>query len=121
MSRYEVIKVLIDNEEGLSDDERSKLIAGYDEIYLNSRIEHHQRMARKQSMGLILILFFCILTFGIMMFSSLADEHTLGWLKGIATGYFFALLVLFPKTTRNHSRIEYLLRTIKQLYSGFNA
>lgn len=121
MNRDEAIKVLIDNEKGLSDDERSKLMAGYDEIYLNSRIEHHQRMARKQSMGLILILFFCILTFGVLMFGSLAEEHTLGWLKGVTTGYFFALLVLFPKTTRNHSRIEYVLRTIKQLYSGFNA
>lgn len=121
MNRDEAIKVLIDNEKGLSEDERSKLIAGYDEIYLNSRIEHHQRMARKQSMGLILTVFFCLLAFGVMMLGSLADEHTLGWLKGVTTGYFFALLVLFPKTTRNHSRIEYVLRTIKQLYSGFNA
>lgn len=121
MNRDEAIKLLIENEKGLSADEKSKLAEGYDEIYINSRIEYHQRMARKQSMGLILTVFFCLLAFGVLMLGSLADEHTLGWLKGVTTGYFFALLVLFPKTTRNHSRIEYVLKTIKQLYSGINA
>ncbi len=120
MEHNEIIKLLLETENGLSADEKKKLSEKVDAIYIDARIEHHQRIARKQTISGLLLILFALLTFGIILFGRQINGSTLVWLKGLATGYFFAVLITFPKTLRNHSKIAYVLKIIKQLNEKTN-
>jgi hypothetical protein len=118
MNKEKLIQVLVDSENGFTADEKTKLTAGFDEIYLNSRIQYHSRLARKQSVALFLLVAYAILALAVIFFLNQADAYMSGLIKGVMSGYLVALLVLFPKTTKNHSRIAYVLKVIKELEAG---
>jgi len=115
MNKETLIKTLVESEKGFTDDERTKLLAGFDEIYLNSRIQYHRRLARKQSVTLFLLVVYAILSLGVIFFLNRTDAYMSGLIKGVMSGYLVALLILYPKTTRNHSRISSVLKVIKKI------
>lgn len=116
MDSSSAIKILVDNEKGLSADERTKLIEGTDSIYIDSRFDYHKRLARRQTVSFVLLILFALFAFGVVMFPS-ADPFTAGVLKGLVAGYLAALLVLVPKTIKNHSRIAFVISVVKQINS----
>ncbi|HDP75784.1 MAG TPA: hypothetical protein ENN49_07935 [Bacteroidales bacterium] len=118
MNKEKFIKVLLDLESGFTADEKTKLTAGFDRIYLNSRIHYHRRLARKQSVTLFLLVVYAILALAVIFFLNQTDAYLSGLIKGVMSGYLVALLVIFPKTVKNHSRIAYVLKVIKELEVG---
>jgi hypothetical protein len=116
MDSRTAVKVLVDNEKGLSADERTKLVEGTDSIYIDSRLDYHKRLARRQTASFVLLVLFALFAFGVVMFAN-ADTFTAGVLKGLVAGYLAALLVLVPKTTKNHSRIAFVISVVKQINS----
>lgn len=116
MDKYTLIKTLVDNEKGLTADERAKLIEGTDTIYIDSRLEYHKRLARRQSASSVLLILFALFAFGVVMIPK-TDPFTAGVLKGLVAGYIAALLVMVPKTTKNHSRIAFVISVVKQINS----
>lgn len=114
MVNAEMLKILVESEKGLSTDERAKLTEGNDLIYIDSRIDYHKRKARRQVAGIVLLIIYALFTLGVILFANNTDTYTAGLFKGIAAGYLAALVVLFPKTFRNHSRIAFILSVIKK-------
>ena len=118
MNTDDFVKVLVESEKGLTADEKSKLIEGVDTIYIDSRLNHHKRLAQRQLASFVLLVIFALFTLGVIIYASYASEYTSGLLKGVTAGYIVALFVLFPKTFKNHSRIAFVIKVIKQICSS---
>ncbi|MEW5845019.1 MAG: hypothetical protein AB1777_02010 [Bacteroidota bacterium] len=115
MENSSAVKILVDNEKGLTADERAKLVEGTDSIYIDSRLDFHKRLARRQVASFVLLILFALFAFGVVMFPN--TDFTAGLLKGLVVGYFAALLIIVPKTTKNHSRIAFVISVVKQINS----
>jgi hypothetical protein len=115
MEVEKIIETIISNAKGLTNDEISKCRSEYDPIYLNDRITHHRKISNRQNITLFLLVLFAILAFVVVVFGTHVESGTMSWIRGVATGYFVAILFLMPKTFKNHASIAGTLSLIKML------
>lgn len=110
-----IAEKLIEQAKGLTDEERRSCLHEPNIPYLNERIAYHSRMARRQLLVVALLVLFALASMLTLLIGGNMEPDRLLWLKGGLAGYLLVMLLLMPKSFKNHSRIAAELRILKEL------
>ncbi|HPD96103.1 MAG: hypothetical protein H6537_10125 [Bacteroidales bacterium] len=115
MDSLKLIEKVVNQAKGLTDEEKENCLVEQNIPYLNERIAYHKKMSGRQTLMIILLSIFAVVSIAVLLANNYFEPVTMSWIKGVLTGYFAAMVVLMPKSFKSHSRIANTLTFIKLL------